>query len=86
MVVVLLILLLFQTFRGGMEASQTWNYREFEEAVDSGDVVRTDDLLTTPEAACRLAEVFVRARIEKSMSDDAHPLTPQTSSRVPTQA
>ena len=39
MVVVLLILLLFQTFRGGMEASQTWNYREFEEAVDGGDVV-----------------------------------------------
>ena len=42
MVVVLLILLLFQTFRGGMEASQTWNYREFEEAVDSGDVVRVE--------------------------------------------
>lgn len=42
MVVVLLILLLFQTFRGGMEASQTWNYREFEEAVDGGDVVRVE--------------------------------------------
>lgn len=42
MVVVLLILLLFQTIRGGMEASQTWNYREFEEAVDSGDVVRVE--------------------------------------------
>ena len=42
MVVVLLILLLFQTFRGGLEASQTWNYREFEEAVDSGDVVRVE--------------------------------------------
>ena len=42
MVVVLLILLLFQTFRGGMEAIQTWNYREFEEAVDSGDVVRVE--------------------------------------------
>ena len=42
MVVVLLILLLFQTVRGGMEASQTWNYREFEEAVDSGDVVRVE--------------------------------------------
>ena len=42
MVVVLLILLLFQTFRGGMEASQTWNYREFEEAVNSGDVVRVE--------------------------------------------
>ena len=41
-VVVLLILLLFQTFRGGMEASQTWNYREFEEAVDGGDVVRVE--------------------------------------------
>lgn len=41
-VVVLLILLLFQTFRGGMEASQTWNYREFEEAVDAGDVVRVE--------------------------------------------
>ena len=54
--------------------------------LDSEHVVRTDDILTTPEAACRLAEVFVRARIEKSMSDDAHPLTAQTSSRVPTQA
>ena len=42
MVVVLLILLLFQTFRGGMEASQTWNYRECEDAVDSGDVVRVE--------------------------------------------
>lgn len=42
MVVVLLILLLFQTFRGGMEASQTWNYREFEKAVDGGDVVRVE--------------------------------------------
>ena len=42
MVVVLLILLLFQTFRGGMEASQTWNFREFEEAVDGGDVVRVE--------------------------------------------
>ena len=42
MVVVLLILLLFQTFRGGMEASQTWNYREFEEAVDGGEVVRVE--------------------------------------------
>lgn len=28
MVVVLLILLLFQTFRGGMEASRTWNDRD----------------------------------------------------------
>ena len=41
-VVALLILLLFQTFRGGMEASQTWNYREFEEAVNAGDVVRVE--------------------------------------------
>lgn len=38
--------------------------------LDSEHVVRTDDILTTPEAACRLAEVFVRARIAESMVND----------------
>ncbi len=54
--------------------------------LDSGHVVRTDDILTTPEAACRLAEVFVRARIEKSMGDGAQPLPSQTTGRPTTQA
>ena len=49
--------------------------------LDSEHVVRTDDILTTPEAACRLAEVFVRARIEKSMGDDG-----QAPNRAPTRA
>ena len=35
--------------------------------LDGEHVVRTDDVLTTPEAACRLAEVFVRARIEETL-------------------
>lgn len=35
--------------------------------LDAEHVVHTDDVLTTPEAASRLAEVFVRAHIEESM-------------------
>ena len=54
--------------------------------LDSEHVVRTDDILTTPEAACRLAEVFVRTRIEKSMSDDGQAPNSQAISRAPTLA
>lgn len=42
LIVVLLILLLLMTFRGGLEASQSWNYREFEDALTAGDVVRVE--------------------------------------------
>lgn len=42
LVAVLLILLLLMTFKGGFEASQSWNYREFEEAVAQDEVVRVE--------------------------------------------
>ncbi len=37
---ILMIFLLVATFRDRLEASQTWNYRQFEEALDQGDVVK----------------------------------------------
>lgn len=37
---VLIILLLLVTFRGGMEAAQTWNYSDLEEALAADEVVR----------------------------------------------
>ena len=42
LVVAMLILALLQTFRSGVEASQTWNYREFEEALTDGEIVRVE--------------------------------------------
>jgi hypothetical protein len=54
--------------------------------LDSGHVVRTDDILTTPEAACRVAEVFVRARIEESMGDTGQTLASSAVSRPPQRA
>ncbi|MDO4322733.1 MAG: ATP-dependent zinc metalloprotease FtsH [Lachnospiraceae bacterium] len=35
-----MIFLLVATFRDRLEASQTWNYRQFEEALDQGEVVK----------------------------------------------
>lgn len=37
---VLVILILLVTFRGGMEETQTWNYSEFEEALENEEVVK----------------------------------------------
>lgn len=37
---VLIILILLVTFRGGMEAAQTWNYSDLEEALAADEVVR----------------------------------------------
>ena len=54
--------------------------------LDSGHIVRTDDILTTPEAACRLAEVVVRRRIEESINNTEKALTAQASRRVATPA
>lgn len=42
LVVVLLILLLLNTFRGGLEASQSWNYQQFEDAMESGEIVMVE--------------------------------------------
>ena len=38
----MIILLLLMTFRGGLEASQTWSQKEYEEALTNGEVVRVD--------------------------------------------
>lgn len=40
--IILLILVLFMTFRGGLEASQTWSMQEFEQALEEGQIVRVD--------------------------------------------
>ncbi|HIR28320.1 MAG TPA: ATP-dependent zinc metalloprotease FtsH [Candidatus Choladousia intestinigallinarum] len=42
LVIGVIILLLLMTFRGGLEASQTWNQKEYEEALENGEVVRVD--------------------------------------------
>ncbi len=42
LVIGVIILLLLMTFRGGLEASQTWNQKEYEEALTNGEVVRVD--------------------------------------------
>ena len=39
LIVVLLILLLLTYFRGGLEASQSWNYDQLEEAITQEVVV-----------------------------------------------
>ncbi|MDO4297968.1 MAG: ATP-dependent zinc metalloprotease FtsH [Lachnospiraceae bacterium] len=36
------MLVLFMTFRGGLEASQTWSMQEFEQALEEGQIVRVD--------------------------------------------
>ncbi len=42
LVIGVIILLLLMTFRGGLEASQTWNQKEYEEALENGEVARVD--------------------------------------------
>ncbi len=42
LVIGVIILLLLMTFRGGLEASQTWNQKEYEDALTNGEVVRVD--------------------------------------------
>ena len=42
LVAVLIILLLVSIFRGGMEATQSWNYREYQEALSEGKVVKVE--------------------------------------------
>ena len=42
MIAVFLILMLLTVFRGGMEANQTWNYRELQTALAGGDVVKVE--------------------------------------------
>ena len=38
----MIILLLLMTFRGGLEASQTWSQKEYEDALTNGEVGRVD--------------------------------------------
>ena len=40
LVIGVIILLLLMTFRGGLEASQTWNQKEYEEAWTNGEVAQ----------------------------------------------
>ena len=42
LIVVLLILLLLTYFRGGLEASQSWNYDQLEEAITQEEVVKVE--------------------------------------------
>lgn len=42
MAVVLIIILLFMVFRGGLEATQTWNNGEYEQALADGSVVKVE--------------------------------------------
>ncbi len=42
LVIGVIILLLLMTFRGGLEASQTWSQKEYEDALTNGEVVRVD--------------------------------------------
>ncbi len=42
LVAVLIIMLLLMTFRGGLEATQTWNGRQLEEALTAGEVVKVE--------------------------------------------
>ena len=42
LIVVLLILLLLTYFRGGMEASQSWNYDQLKEAITQEEVVKVE--------------------------------------------
>ncbi len=42
MLTVFLILMLLTVFRGGMEANQTWNYREMQAALSAGDVAKVE--------------------------------------------
>ena len=42
LIVVLLILLLLTYFRGGLEASQSWNYEQLEEAITLEEVVKVE--------------------------------------------
>ena len=42
LIVVLLILLLLTYFRGGPEASQSWNYDQLEEAITQEEVVKVE--------------------------------------------
>ena len=42
LIVVLLILLLLTYFRGGLEASQSWNYDQLKEAITQEEVVKVE--------------------------------------------
>ena len=42
LIVVLLILLLLTYFRGGLEASQSWNDHQLEEAITQEEVVKVE--------------------------------------------
>lgn len=42
MAVVLIIILLFMVFRGGLEATQTWNNGEYEQALAEGSIVKVE--------------------------------------------
>ena len=54
LIVVLLILLLLTYFRGGLEASQSWNYDQLKKAITQEEVVKRSKLRRTrrcrPEA------------------------------------
>ncbi len=41
-IIALLILLLFATFRGGLQASQSWNWEQFQKAAEEGEVVSVE--------------------------------------------
>ena len=42
LIVVLLILLLLTYFRGGLEASQSWNYDQLKKAITQEEVVKVE--------------------------------------------
>ena len=42
MITVFMILMLLTVFRGGMEANQTWNYKEMQTALSAGEVVKVE--------------------------------------------